>query len=80
MSGIVIATLVLAVCGVAVGVGLVFTGRKFYVEVDERETAVRECLPGNNCGACGFAVRSWELPPKRRTEKSRLCAARELAT
>ncbi|MBQ2158434.1 MAG: RnfABCDGE type electron transport complex subunit B, partial [Oscillospiraceae bacterium] len=27
----------------------------FRVEVDERETAVRECLPGNNCGACGFA-------------------------
>ncbi|MDE7245819.1 MAG: RnfABCDGE type electron transport complex subunit B, partial [Oscillospiraceae bacterium] len=23
--------------------------------VDERETAVRECLPGNNCGACGYA-------------------------
>ena len=55
MSGIVIATLVLVVCGVVVGVGLVFTGKKFYVEVDERETAVRECLPGNNCGACGFA-------------------------
>ena len=55
MSGIIIATLVLAVCGVLVGVGLVFTGKKFYVEVDERETAVRECLPGNNCGACGYA-------------------------
>ena len=55
MSGILIATLVLAVCGVVVGVGLVFTGKKFYVEVDEREAAVRECLPGNNCGACGYA-------------------------
>ena len=55
MSGIIIATLVLAVCGVLVGVGLVFTGKKFYVEVDERETAVRECLPGNNCGASGYA-------------------------
>ena len=55
MSGILIATLVLAVIGVLVGVGLVFTGKKFYVEVDERETAVRECLPGNNCGACGYA-------------------------
>jgi len=36
-------------------VGLVFTGDKFKVEVDERESAVRESLPGNNCGACGFA-------------------------
>ena len=38
-----------------VGVGLVFAGDKFKVEVDQRESAVRECLPGNNCGACGFA-------------------------
>ena len=35
--------------------GLVFAGDKFKVEVDQRESAVRECLPGNNCGACGFA-------------------------
>ena len=38
-----------------VGAGLVFAGRKFYVEVDEKEIAVREVLPGNNCGACGYA-------------------------
>ena len=38
-----------------VGFGLVFAGKKFRVDVDERETAVREILPGNNCGACGFA-------------------------
>ena len=55
MEGILIATVVLAVIGVVVGVGLVFTGRKFYVEVDEREVAVRAALPGNNCGACGYA-------------------------
>ncbi|MBR1758803.1 MAG: RnfABCDGE type electron transport complex subunit B [Lachnospiraceae bacterium] len=55
MNGILIATLVLAVSGIIVGVGLVFTSKKFYVEVDEREAAVRECLPGNNCGACGYA-------------------------
>ncbi len=22
--------------------------------VDEKEVAVRECLPGNNCGGCGY--------------------------
>ena len=32
-----------------------YAGKKFYVTVDEREAAVRECLPGNNCGACGYA-------------------------
>ncbi|MCF0133993.1 MAG: RnfABCDGE type electron transport complex subunit B [Blautia sp.] len=55
MQGIIIATLVVGVIGLLIGVALVATGKKFYVEVDERVTAVRECLPGNNCGACGFA-------------------------
>ena len=53
--GILAATVVLALIGILIGIALVFTGKKFYVEVDERETAVRECLPGNNCGACGYA-------------------------
>ena len=26
----------------------------FAVEVDERVVKVRECLPGNNCGGCGY--------------------------
>ena len=50
-----ITTLVIAVIGIIVAGGLVFTGKKFAVEVDERQVAVREKLPGNNCGACGFA-------------------------
>ena len=52
---IVITTIVITVIGAVVGAGLVYTGKKFYVQVDERESAVRECLPGNNCGACGYA-------------------------
>ena len=28
--------------------------KKFAVETDEREVAVREALPGNNCGGCGY--------------------------
>ena len=55
MAGIIIATLVLAVIGVLIGIALVQTGKKFYVEVDEKEAQVREVLPGNNCGACGYA-------------------------
>lgn len=53
--GIVIATLVVGAAGLIIGIALVFAGKKFHVETDERETAVRECLPGNNCGACGYA-------------------------
>lgn len=55
MLTIIITTLVIAVIGLIVGAGLVYTSKKFEVEVDERESAVREVLPGNNCGACGYA-------------------------
>ena len=55
MSTIIITAAVITVVGLIVGIALVSTGRKFHVEVDQRESAVRECLPGNNCGACGYA-------------------------
>jgi len=55
MQTVFITTLILAVVGAVIGAALVVTGRKFHVETDEREAAVRECLPGNNCGACGYA-------------------------
>ncbi len=55
MSIIWITTISITVIGLIVGAGLVFTGKKFYVETNEREAAVREALPGNNCGACGYA-------------------------
>ena len=55
MQTIIITTLVIAAIGIVVGAGLVYTGKKFEVKVDERESAVREALPGNNCGACGYA-------------------------
>jgi Na+-translocating ferredoxin:NAD+ oxidoreductase RNF subunit RnfB len=55
MQAILIATVVVAVIGLLVGLMLVTVGKKFEVAVDPREAAVRECLPGNNCGGCGFA-------------------------
>ena len=55
MSAILIAACVIGAIGILVGVALVYIGNKFHVEVDERETAIREVLPGNNCGACGYA-------------------------
>lgn len=55
MQGIVIATLIIGLIGLLIGVSLVAAGKKFRVETDERVGEVRELLPGNNCGACGFA-------------------------
>lgn len=55
MQAIGIATLVVGAIGLLIGIMLVAAGKKFYVKTDEREALVRECLPGNNCGACGYA-------------------------
>ena len=37
-----------------IGLLLGLAGKKFAVEIDEREALVREALPGNNCGGCGY--------------------------
>ena len=55
MQEIIITTVVIGVIGLIIGIALVAAGKKFYVAVDEKAIAVRECLPGNNCGACGYA-------------------------
>lgn len=54
MINIVYAVLVLGVMGLLFGVLLAFASKIFAVEVDERIPAVLECLPGANCGGCGF--------------------------
>ena len=51
---IIISTLVVAVCGLLVGIGLGVFAKKFAVHLDPREAQIREALPGNNCGACGY--------------------------
>ena len=43
------------------GMGLIFgallaiVSRIFHVEEDPRKAQVRDCLPGANCGGCGYA-------------------------
>lgn len=54
MSAIMIAAIVVAATGIVVGFGLGIFGEKFKVEVDPREAEIREALPGNNCGGCGY--------------------------
>lgn len=43
------------VFGVICGVALAYAAKRFAVKVDPKIEAVRACLPGANCGACGFA-------------------------
>ncbi|MBQ4284599.1 MAG: RnfABCDGE type electron transport complex subunit B [Lachnospira sp.] len=55
MTGIILAAVVVGCVGVVLGLFLGIMGKKFAVEVDEKEVAVRAELPGNNCGGCGYA-------------------------
>ncbi len=55
MIEILIATAVVAGIGILCAVILVLASKFFAVEVDETYSKVRECLPGANCGACGYA-------------------------
>lgn len=55
MSGVIIAAAVVGGTGLILGIFLSVMGKKFEVPVDEKEAAVRELLPGNNCGGCGYA-------------------------
>lgn len=54
MVGIIIAAAIVGATGIIIGLFLGFSGEKLKVEVNEKELAVREMLPGNNCGGCGF--------------------------
>ena len=48
--------LLISVCiGLIVGLGLSFADKFFSVPVDQKEQDLRECLPGANCGACGYS-------------------------
>ena len=52
---VIIAVIVLAIIALICGVMLTVASKFMAVEVDEMLPKVRECLPGANCGACGFA-------------------------
>ena len=54
MTTFIFSVVLLAVLGLLIGILLGVAGKFFSVETDERVTLVRECLPGNNCGGCGF--------------------------
>lgn len=55
MMGILAAAAIVGGTGLVIGLLLGVAGSKFKVEVDEKEVEVRACLPGNNCGGCGYA-------------------------
>ncbi len=55
MSTIITAVIIVAAIGLIAGLGLAIASKVMAVPVDEKAAAIRECLPGANCGACGFS-------------------------
>lgn len=55
MSSIIIAVAIVAGIGLAAGLLLAVASKLMAVPVDEKAEAIREALPGVNCGACGFS-------------------------
>ena len=51
---IIIAAAVVSAVGILAGILLGVASEKFKVQTDEREVKIRELLPGNNCGGCGY--------------------------
>ena len=55
MGEILIAIGILGGLGVVFGAVLAAASKVFYVETDPRLDQLNECLPGANCGGCGYA-------------------------
>ncbi|MCT4562808.1 MAG: Fe-S cluster domain-containing protein [Maledivibacter sp.] len=54
LNNILLAGVSLGGMGLVFGAGLAFASQKFAVEIDPRALAIRDALPGANCGGCGF--------------------------
>ena len=55
MNEILIAVIPVVIIGIVCAAVLVVASKLMAVKEDERFPAVRDCLPGANCGACGYA-------------------------
>lgn len=70
---IILPVLIVALIGLVAGLGLALASKFMAVPTDEKEAQIRECLPGANCGACGYsgcdgyaaAVASGEASPDK---------------
>lgn len=54
MNEIIIAALIVGAIGLVIGILLSVASERFAITVDEKEIQIREELPGNNCGGCGY--------------------------
>ena len=76
MNTVIMAVVVLGVIAAIFGLILAYASKVFAVEKDPREEAIAGCLPGANCGGCGYAgcggsVSYTHLSSRRRRPASR---------
>jgi RnfABCDGE-type electron transport complex B subunit len=55
LNPILFAILLVSAIGLIAGLGLSIASAVMAVPVDEKTEQIRACLPGANCGACGFS-------------------------
>ena len=55
MAGFIYTVLIVGGIGLILGALLSFAAKFFSVKSDEKVEQIRACLPGANCGACGFS-------------------------
>lgn len=55
ITSILVSAAIVGGIGLFIGIFLGIANKAFAVEVDEREEAITNVLPGNNCGGCGYA-------------------------
>ena len=75
MNEILIPVIIVAAIGLIAGLGLAIASAVFAVPVDEKAEKVRACLPGANCGACGYTGCDGyaDALAKGQTEECNLC-------
>ena len=76
MNEIVFAIVLISAIGLITGLGLAIASLFFAVPKNEKAEAIRACLPGANCGACGFSGCDGYACAlaENKTEKLSLCA------
>ena len=76
MNPILLAVILVAAIGLIAGIGLSVASVVMAVPKDEKAEKIRECLPGANCGACGFSGCDGYAAAlsKGETDKTNLCA------
>lgn len=74
MTDILIGFAIVGGIGLVAGILLALASKFLHVEVDETVSQIRECLPGANCGACGYTgCDEYAKALVESSEKTNLC-------